>query len=329
MRYLDTLQSIGNIKKDLDLCPFIDEKVELRLELSNICNEHCCFCPNSKMLRNRVFMSKNLAFRLLEEALKLGVRKVGFFMNGEPFVTENLADYIDYAKRIGFIYTYITTNGALATEEKLRECFKAGLDSIKFSVNAGSRESYQLVHGNDDYEKVIEHLKYAHQYREETGLKYKILSSFVVTKYTIGEVEEHYRKIRPYVDELVFFHAESFAGQMIEEVRDVKANISNKMISTYKIKNSAPCNKLWNSINVTCEGYLTLCCSEAFNYLVIEDLNELSLEEAWYSQRMTEMRKRHLENNLSRTLCDICLNEKNREVEPLNIELYKRSLNCL
>lgn len=326
MSYLRTLQNTGKKMEELDLFPAVSEKVELRLELSNICNDHCCFCPNAKMARKRTSMSKELAFRLMREASAIGIRKVGFFMNGEPFVTENLADYIRYAKTYGFTYTYITTNGALATEEKLRDCFEAGLDSIKFSINAGSRESYRLVHGNDDYEKVMRHLKFAYDYREEHGLSYQILSSFVVTKYTVEELEEHERKIGPYVDELVFFHAESFAGQMIEEVSEVRAEIGNKMISDYKIKNSAPCNKLWNSINVTCEGYLTLCCSEAFNYLVVEDLNKMGLEEAWHSERMAGLRKRHLENALSGTQCEACLNGNKEGIEPLNRELYLQSL---
>lgn len=326
MSYLDKLQNQYNCEEK-SIYPIIDDKVELRLELANICNDSCCFCPNRKMRRKRRQMSEELVVRLLSEAAELGIKKVGLFMNGEPFVTDKLAEYIGYAKKKGFTYTYITTNGALATGEKLSACFEAGLDSIKFSINAGSKESYKMIHGHDDYEKVMQHLKYAFDYREKTGLNYRILSSFVVTKYTVDEIEEHYENVSKYVDELIFFNAESFAGQMTEEVKNIRANVNNKRVPQYKISNSAPCKRLWDSINVTCEGYLTLCCSEAFNYLAVEDLNEMSLKDAWHSDLMSQMRRKHMENNLQGTQCAVCLDCSNTEkVYPLNSILFNKSL---
>ncbi len=72
--------------------------VELRLELSNICNHKCIFCPNHFHGRKPSSMDKELAFRLIDESSQLGVKKMGLFMNGEPFITENLHEYIAFAK---------------------------------------------------------------------------------------------------------------------------------------------------------------------------------------------------------------------------------------
>ena len=41
----------------------------------------------------------------------------------------------------------------------------AGLDSIKFSINAGSRATYALIHGKDDFERVSEHLAWISDWR--------------------------------------------------------------------------------------------------------------------------------------------------------------------
>lgn len=245
-------------------------------------------------------------------------------MNGEPFVTKELPDYIKQAKKIGYQYVYITTNGSLVTEEKIKACAEAGIDSIKFSINAGSRETYKIVHQKDDYNKVIQNLKDTYRFRQEQGYSFKILSSFVVTKYTVQEIKEHYKNIKPYVDELVFFNVESFAGQMEDEVTALRAEIEGNL-PKHKIANQAPCKALWNSINVTCEGFLTLCCSEAFNYLAAEDLNQMGLKEAWYSERMIAIRKRHIENKLEETQCGKCLGSWAGKVNPLNQELFNRS----
>ena len=40
-------------------------------------------------------------------------------------------------------YTFLTTNGSLARPEIMKKVIDAGLDSIRFSVNAADREMYK------------------------------------------------------------------------------------------------------------------------------------------------------------------------------------------
>lgn len=326
MNYQENLQKRNDIEQVIETPSF--KNVTLRLELSNICNHKCLFCPNSKMKRKRCYMDEKLIYRLLEEGRKLeggGIEEVGLFMNGEPFVSRNLSEYIKYAKEIGYKYVFITTNGALANADRLKSVIESGLDSIKFSINGGSRDTYKIIHGKDDYNKVIENLKFAYQYKIKNNLDIKILSSFVVTKYTKDEIDIHYNNIKPYIDEIVFFNAESFAGQMQEEVKELQTDIDNIKVPKYKIPNKLPCIELFKTVCVTAEGYLTLCCSEAFNYLVVEDVNHMSLSEAWYSERMKDMRKKHCEDNIEGILCYNCIYGKNSKYEPINKDLFELS----
>ena len=82
--------------------------------------------------------------------------QVGFYATGEPFILPDLADYIRNAKDIGYTYVYLTSNGALATPERVREVIDAGLDSIKFSINAPQKKLYKFIHGKDDFDTVLE-----------------------------------------------------------------------------------------------------------------------------------------------------------------------------
>lgn len=135
---------VGN-ELELTCCDY--SNVELRLELSNICNHKCLFCPNYLHNRRPCSMDKELAYRIIKECAQLGVEKIGLFMNGEPFVTDNLHEYISFAKHCGIEYVYITTIGFLASINKMKKCIDAGLDSIKISINAGNSNPYQIVHG--------------------------------------------------------------------------------------------------------------------------------------------------------------------------------------
>ena len=82
-------------------------------------------------------------------------------------MTKNLQDYIFEAKKLGIKRVYITTNGALANIDKVIKCIEAGLDSIKFSINAGTKESYKLIHGQDDFEKVFNNLNAIFDYKKK------------------------------------------------------------------------------------------------------------------------------------------------------------------
>ena len=52
---------------------------------------------------------------------------------------------------LGFQYTF------LATSERMQAILKAGLGSIRFSVNAPERETYKKLYGKDDYNTVMKH----------------------------------------------------------------------------------------------------------------------------------------------------------------------------
>lgn len=114
------------------------------LEVTNICNDCCIFCANQKSTRKRGFIEKELAKKILKEAYELGTRDVGFYATGEPLVNKDLEEYIRYAKELGYKYTYITTNGALMDKERAKSIIDAGIDSVKFSINASNKKDYLL-----------------------------------------------------------------------------------------------------------------------------------------------------------------------------------------
>lgn len=313
------------IVNSFDLYPDF-KGASLRLELSNICNHNCTFCSNSRMTRKRIHMEEELIYRILKEAAEMGIVKVGLFMNGEPFASENLDKYIKYCKDIGYEYVFITTNGSLADEKRLKDVFDAGLDSIKFSINAGTAETYKKIHGHDHFEKVISNLKFAVEYREKSKLNYKILTSFVITKDNMNEMRMHYDNMKNLVDDIVFFRMSNFGGYSVEESETIGVDAVDETLPIFVEKNISkqPCPLLFNYITITCEGYLTLCQGETLNYMAVEDVHGKSLKDAVYSAKMVEMRKRHLTNDLEGTQCYNCIHNVNTKVEPLNKELYDK-----
>ena len=276
----------------------------MMVELSNGCNHACIFCPNPHMRRAKGRIDQDLMYRIISEAHEAGVREIGFYTTGDPFIHKGLADFTAHAKTTGFEYIYISTNGALATPDRSKAVIDAGMDSIKFSINAGSRETYRSIHGRDDWDAVVSNLEFIASYRREHAPSLKLFITCVMTKPMEHEIESMKARFEPLVDEIAFDQCTPLAWPDVEQHG-----------------NPTLCTMPFNRLHVTYEGYLTLCCVDFQNYLAVADLNTHSIVDAWNCQDFRKIRRRHLERNLSGTLCGKCWYGDPAPVNPLREDL--------
>ena len=303
----------GRVRRRVDdMAAFVPSSPEpgfprtIFVEISNLCNHACAFCAYPKMTRPGRRIDFGLLERMLREAYALGTREAGFYSGAEPFTSPDLERIIKSAKDLGYTYVFISTNGALASERRLTACFDNGLDSIKFSVNGADRETYRRVHGRDHFDRVLANVRFAHEYRERSGLDYYIAVSFVTIDTpdvsNVASREKVEALVGPWADEVVFFDADSENGQMVGlKPADVRA----------------PCPLPFRRVHISAEGYLRVCCNDYQNYLALVDLNHVSLEEAWNAPIFRDIRQRHLDRRLEGTLCHNCVHNVNGPIEPL------------
>ncbi len=268
-------------------------------ELTNACNHSCGFCYNRVMVRRRGHLNLDLFKRLINEAAALGTQEAGFATTGEPFASPIIFDCIAEAKRAGIAYTYLSTNGAMLSEAKVQRLFQSGLDSIKFSINAGNRESYKRIHGRDDFEHVLDMVRLIDAQRTNRGCGMKLFSTTILTKETQGEENALRRLAGHHFDDMFFAMETGATGP------------------TNSCEYELPCPLLFNRTHVTWEGYMTICCVDFENSLVVADLRETTLREAWHNPLFQRMRQRHLEKDVTGTLCDVCISKEEKPYAPL------------
>ena len=273
-------------------------------ELRNRCNSNCIFCANSKMERKRANINENLIKKVLIEAFALGMREVGFYTTGESLLNSNLSQYIKLSKEIGYEYIYITTNGILMGPNKIEEIINSGIDSIKFSINAINKQDYNFIHGVNCFEKVMENLRLLKKYREENKLNYKIFVSYIATRYTDYSTDKIKNTFNKYCDDVVVVNVRNQSGMMPEINKYLSCETGENKVPANR---TLPCHYVFNSVNVSCEGFLTACCTDFENYLAYADLNKVSLSEAWHNNVITSLRKMHINNDLGNTICKNCI----------------------
>lgn len=316
----DKAQYTDSVTGDrLSLTPAVPKN--MLFDLTNGCNHACYFCNNPHQQRKISRMPQELGFRILREAREAGVEEVGFYNTGDPFVSTDLDAFIAEAKSLGYTYIYITTNGALASPERARRVIDAGLNSIKFSINAGSRATYKTVHGRDDFDTVVANLRWIAEYRKKLERPLYLAISYVQTKLTEPEAEAFKAAFEPLVDEIIVYDCHDQVGQMTGTEEMLAANHLPIRSQHY----SAICTSPFKRVHVTSEGYMTLCCVEYENYAAIEDLRETGFLDAWTSPRFQDARRRHIEGDLKGTICDGCWFGNKGAFAPFNEKLANRA----
>ena len=217
-------------------------KKNLLIEVTNQCNNACVFCANRKMTRRKGMIDSKIVRKVLEECFELGTREVGFYATGEPLLNINLESYLKLAKDIGYTYIYLTTNGLKANVERVTKIFEAGLDSLKFSINAIDSEKYKFIHGVDCFDIIIRNLKDALELKNTLYSDKKLSVSYIKTKFndaTEIEIKEFFKDM---CDEVVISKARNQGG-LISEI-DLLVDDADKNMKL-------PCFYVFNSINVS------------------------------------------------------------------------------
>ena len=65
----------------------------IKIEITSKCNYNCKFCAVSQKLRNLGDMDPNFLYSLLDQVKSEGIKEVGLFLLGEPFIVKDLPIY--------------------------------------------------------------------------------------------------------------------------------------------------------------------------------------------------------------------------------------------
>lgn len=286
----------------------------VKIELTGRCNYRCGFCA----LRTRKEQPKGdmdfaLFRKITRQMRNAGVEEIGVFYLGESLMAPQLTiDAVKWCKEIGFPYVFLTTNGSLATPGVLTELFAAGLDSLKFSINAGTDEQFSEVMGVKSklYRNALANLQRARELRDYLRPECGLYASSI--KYDGAQQERMEALLRehvlPYVDEhywLPLYSMGSLATQREAELgyRPTAGNQGR----LDAMREPLPCWSAFTEGHVTADGALSACCFDADARWKMGDLNTQSFMAAWHSEPFRELRRAHLAKDVAGTVCEECV----------------------
>ncbi len=282
----------------------------VKIELTARCNYNCAFCATGYKLRDKNDMDWDFYVKLLQDLRASGVEEVGMFYLGESFMLPWLPEAIAEARRQGFPYIFLTTNGSLSTPDRVKACMAAGLNSLKFSINYADEEQFtEIARVKRSYfYKMLENIKAARQIRDEGGYDCGLYGSYIRYDGEQGEkMQVVLDELSPHLDQIyalpLYSQADLTGADNQERGWDVRAGNPGRADN---MREPLPCWAVFTEARVTFDGKLSACCFDHSRDFNMADLKEVSFMEGWHSQKFQHLRDAHLRKDVRGTACERC-----------------------
>ncbi len=187
-------QEIIDIQKYKDYLAFggSSRPIMIICETVNICNNNCIVCANSKMSRERIWMTNKIFDKVLADYSNMGGGAFSLTpVIGDIFLDPLLLDRIESLKRYPAISPLSVTTNVVASDRFGESDLKVILDTldlIHISIYGLDREEYFAFSGRDNYYRMVESLKNFLRLgisREKLKFGFRLLK-----KRTVGQIEQ-------------------------------------------------------------------------------------------------------------------------------------------
>jgi len=290
-----------------------------------LCNHRCVFCaydyigyPNRKLERE-----KFLAF--VKDVADAGLRSMLYAGEGEPLVHPNIGEFVSFTKSCGVDVGMFTNGQCLST--KLADEILPNLTFIRFSFNGGTAENYAAIHEVKPFvfDKVVENIKYACEYRKNNNLTVDIGAQFVLLpeniEYlldavrTLRECGVDYLSVKPFVQQNEAQHYQMARQFELDELKDLIEDCQKEESDTFKVlfrenafekygeRDYCHCNGTSFITVLNSAGELASCLPYWDNQdFVYGNIQEQSFAEIWSGEKRAKI-KAYLENELDAKQC--------------------------
>lgn len=152
--------------------------IQIDLELTDTCNLRCIECPISSNLKrktNRINLVK--AKEIIKFYAFNGILALKLNYINEPLLNfDDLIEISKFAKQVGILDVYFTTNGTLLSPEKSRELIDQDLISrIQVSIDAINPETYDQIRIGGNYERVSKNVDFFMKYKKSQNKEFPLL----------------------------------------------------------------------------------------------------------------------------------------------------------
>lgn len=271
------------------------------LETVNQCNARCVMCPHKHMLRPKGIMSQQLFEVAIQSISQVNLNEISLFMHkeGEPLLDPNIIERIKYAKKklVGLKELGINTNAMLLTPELSEGLLSSGLDTIYFSVDGASPETYNKIRINLDYNTVETNLRYFFALKRQRGNRIRVIMQMLTNNENHYEVAAFKEK---WQDEQCEFY--------IKQMHCYLDGEHSSFVQNEKTKQLHVCQDPFKVMVIYVSGDIGICCWDYDNEHKIGNINDDTLLGLFNNSHFNYLREKQLKKECENIIpCNRCM----------------------
>ncbi|MFI5350183.1 MAG: radical SAM/SPASM domain-containing protein [Elusimicrobiota bacterium] len=272
------------------------------IEISNICNLHCDFCPAVE--REKDVMGRELFQRVIRDVAPLAAQ-VCFHLMGEPLTHPHFIDFVGICAKEN-VPVNLTTNGTLLSEARIEALLNPIVRQVNFSVH-----SFESNFPGQDIapylEKIFLFTRLAFERRPDLYVNYRLwnltgaeedknaaLITRIEAAYGVElnkEVDVRWRKGRHVLNRL-YLHFDT---------RFDWPNPESPLLS-----DSGTCRALSSHLGILSDGTVVPCCLDKEGATPLGDVRRQTLDQILAGERAQVMLHGFQRGRLVEDLCRRC-----------------------
>ena len=234
----------------------------IQLETILGCDADCPFCPQKKIDRKPVIMPDSIWKKIVEDTRGLGITYRPFLQN-EALLDKRLPQIVAYIKEDQTARAEINTNGSLLDERRSTLLIEAGIDLVRFSIDAFSPETFAMCRVGLDYQTVVDNIN---RFITLAGRQH----GRVVTEVRMIDMDANKHEQQDFID----YWSERADRALIVPLYHWPWDDGVEMVRK-------PCVKMREEMFFYSDGRAVLCCWDIAGRAVIGDVTKERVLDIW------------------------------------------------
>ncbi len=275
------------------------------MEITNICNLKCSFCPPKNLPNQTMSLEK---FDDLNKQLKEVTNELAYHIVGDPLVLSNLQEYLEISKK-NRLKVNITTTANNLNETHFESLMNETIRQINFSINSYNANSHKKTL-KEYLEPILNFCEYAKEKRQHFFINLRIWNldesqsarefnknvfDFVNEKFNCKiDIEKIYKE-KPKnikIDRMIFFNFDDYFNW---------PSLNNEFVS-----NKGFCYGLDSHFGVLSSGTVVPCCLDKDGIVNLGNTNTTRLKDILTSKKVKDIQNGFKNGEVIEELCQKC-----------------------
>ena len=277
---------------------------KVNVEISNICNLQCSFCP--EVVRDKKIMDLSLFEKVVEQVAPL-TEQIALHLMGEPLLHPKLPEFLDLCTKHQ-TPVFFTSNGSLLTDKRASLLLHPTIRQVNFSLHSFP-DNYPEKDPGEYMEKIFRFTEDAFEKRPDLYINYR-LWNLQDTKMSTPQnnqmhamIEERFKvKIEPSVDVRV-----QKSKKLLNRLYlHFDTEFTWPALDLPLIGTKGTCYGLDSHFGILAEGTVVPCCLDKEGKIPLGDANTTPILEILESEKAKAILKGFKERKLIDPLCQRC-----------------------